>query len=123
MGLDCWVYQTNITADEINEFNYSNNSDEEDVTDFNTLVDEQEIWYGRKTHAIMDYLLRHYTGDNNVTYIDLDLDLEDLKIKFQHEVIVPTDFDEYELGCFKELIDNIESSYNPDKQLVFYAWY
>lgn len=123
MGLDCYVYTSKATVDEIeaswDEWNDSNNdtseADKPDLTN--------EIWYGRKTHTIMEILLENYQGEDNSEYILIDNDrIDGFKELFKREVILPNLFDEYELSSFKELIDALEEV-PEDDYIYFYAWY
>lgn len=123
MGLDCYVYTSKATVDEIeaswDEWNDSNNdtseADKPDLTN--------EIWYGRKTHAIMGLLLENYQGEDNCEYILIDNDrIDGFKELFKREVILPNLFDECELSSFKELLDALEEV-PEDDYIYFYAWY
>ena len=123
MGLDCWVYASDEPVEEQEVIRTM-----EDGTEYGHLeqsLDESiEVWYGRKTHIIMDYLLREADfSDDNCTYISLDhLDVEDLKRDYTKDLISPSYFNEYELECFKDLIDAL-SEVSEDKYIYFFAWY
>lgn len=124
MGLDCWVYASDepVIEEEIQGVM-------DDGTEFSHLEqslgeDYKEIWYGRKTHDIMNFLLRgaNYTSDNCV-YISLDhLDIDELKREHTKQVISPTWFDDGEIDHFKNLIEALEEV-SEDKYIYFYAWY
>ena len=123
MGLDCYVYTSKATVGEIEaawvEWNKrivdSSEADRPDLTN--------EIWYGRKTRKIMRLLLEGYLGDDNCEYIPIDVDrIADFKELFIREVILPNLFNEYELNCFKELLDALEHI-EEDDYVYFYAWY
>lgn len=124
MGLDCWVY----ASDEPVKYEEVQGA-MEDGTEFSHIEqslgeDNYEVWYGRKTHSIMDYLLKDaYFVEDNCKYISLDhLDLDELKLDFTKEFIASEQMDGYELECFKDLIDAL-SEVPEDKYLYFYAWY
>lgn len=123
MGLDCYVY---VSDEPVKEVEIQGSMD--DGTEFShieqNLTNEEEIWYGRKTHSIMDYLLMGLDiYDDNCTYISLGhLDVEELKRDYTKELISPGLINEDELDEFKELIEALE--YVPeDKYIYFYAWY
>lgn len=123
MGLDCYVYTSKATVDEIEaawvEWHDRNlDSSEADRPDLTN-----EIWYGRKTHTIMSLLLENYQGEDNCEYILIDNDrIDGFKELFKREVILPNLFDEYELNSFKELLDALEEV-PEDVYIYFYAWY
>lgn len=122
MGLDCYVYTSNSTKEEIDSswetYHETEDASYEDRPDLTT-----EIWYGRKTHRIMNLLLEGYLGDDNCEYVLIDKDrLDGFKELFKREVILPNLFDEYELNCFKELLDALENV-EEDDYIYFYAWY
>lgn len=124
MGLDCWVYASDepVKEEEVQGVM-------EDGSEFSRMEQSlgevyYEVWYGRKTHSIMDYLLKDaYFVNDNCRYISLDhLDLDELKLDFTKEFIASEQMDGYELECFKDLIDAL-SEVPEDKYLYFYAWY
>ena len=123
MGLDCWIY----TSDEPVK-NEEVQGVMDDGTKFShlkqSLDNEQEIWYGRKTHTIMDYLLMGLElSDDNCIYISLGhLDVDELKRDYTKELISPGLINEWELDEFKELIEALEEV-PEDKYIYFYAWY
>lgn len=123
MGLDCYVYVSDepVKYDEIQGVM-------EDGTEFShmeqNLDDTTEIWYGRKTHSIMDYLLMGLEiYEDNCTYISLGhLDVEELKRDYTKELISPDLINEWELDDFKALIEALEEV-PEDKYIYFFAWY
>lgn len=122
MGLDCYAYTSKSTKEEIDSawkiYHESEDTSMADSPDLTT-----EIWYGRKTHQIMRLLLEGYLGDDNCEYVLIDKDrLDGFKELFKREVILPNKFDEYELNCFKELLDALENV-EEDDYIYFYAWY
>ena len=122
MGLDCYVYTSNSTKEEIDSsweiYQETEDSSYEDRPDLTT-----EIWYGRKTHRIMNLLLEGYLGQDTCEYVLIDKDrIDGYKELFKREVILPNLFDEYELNCFKELLDALENV-EEDDYIYFYAWY
>lgn len=101
MGIDCYVYTSKCTKEEI----------------------DTEIWYGKETLEIMKLLLKGYLGDANCELVLIDKDrIDGFKELFKREVILPNLFDEYELYCFKELLDALENVEESD-YIYFYAWY
>lgn len=124
MGLDCWVHASDEPVFEEEVHGVKSDGIEYSYTE-QTLGDGYtKIWYGRKTHAIMDYLL---TGanfyDDNCTYISLDhLDIDELKREHTRQTISPTWLNEWEIDEFKELIEALEEV-PEDKYIYFYAWY
>lgn len=123
MGLDCWVYASDEpvteqevirTMDDGTEYGHLEQSLDESI----------EVWYGRKTHTIMDYLLREADfSDDNCTYISLGhLDVDELKRDYTKELISPGLINEWELDAFKELIEALENV-PEDKYIYFFAWY
>lgn len=124
MGLDCYVCQSKLDAKELEEF--KEKSTEADCSWDSSLVTE-DLWYGRKTHRIMDYLLQGYEGEDNCQHIPInDITIEDLTRLFREETIIPDWFGEdsrYELSCLKELIEALETERDKSKYLYFYAWY
>lgn len=122
MGLDCYVYTSKCTKEEIDSaweiYNETEDASMADRPDLTT-----EIWYGRKTHKIMSLLLEGYLGDDNCEYVLIDKDrIDSFKELFKREVILPNLFDEYELYYFKELLDALENV-EEDDYIYFYAWY
>ena len=124
MGLDCYVSQSKLDAEELEAFKQK--SEEENQYWDSSLVME-DLWYGRKTHRIMDYLLQGYEGEDNCQHIPIDdVTVEDLTRLFREETILPDWFGEdphYELSCLKELIKALETGRDKSKYLYFYAWY
>ena len=122
MGLDCYVQTSKCTKEEIETaWEIYNESEDASYADRPDLT--AEIWYGRKTHRIMDLLLEGYVGEDNCEYIPIDRDrIDGFKELFKREVILPNMFDEYELNCFKELLDALENV-EEDDYVYFYAWY
>lgn len=126
MGLDCYIYESKYSCDELNAHVCSEQSHCEACV---KTEDTNQIWYGRKTHTIMNMLINNRVKtDDNCTYIDIsDIDIEELKTLLVRETIQPTTFrnNEYELDCFVELVKVLEKSKkeNPDQYLQFYAWY
>lgn len=122
MGLDCYVQTSKCTKEEIETaWEIYNESEDASYADRPDLT--AEIWYGRKTHIIMTLLLEGYIGDDNCEYIPIDRDrIDGFKELFKREVILPNMFDEYELNCFKELLDALENV-EEDDYIYFYAWY
>lgn len=122
MGLDCYVYTSKCTKEEIETaWEIYNESEDASYADRPDLT--EEIWYGRKTHQIMNLLLEDYRGEDNCEYIPIDKDrIDGFKELFKREVILPNMFDEYELNCFKELLDALENV-EEDVYIYFYAWY
>lgn len=124
MGLDCYVCQSKLDAKELEEF--KEKSEEEHGYWDSSLITE-DLWYGRKTHRIMDYLLQGYEGEDNCEHIPIDdVTIEDLTRLFREETILPDWFGEdahYELSCLKELIEALETRRDEDQYLYFYAWY
>jgi hypothetical protein len=133
MGLDCYIYSSKHTAEELNEHACC-----DDVTDESETVvcigcekarDSHDLWYGRKTHTIMDMLLEHKNlSEDNCVHIGLnDVDLEGYKTLIGKETIQPRKFinNEYELDCFVDLVQKLDDDRktNPDNNLIFYAWY
>ena len=122
MGLDCYVYASNSTKEEI-ENAWKNYNESEDAAYEGRPDLTTEIWYGRKTHQIMNLLLEGYVGETNCEYIPIDRDrIDGFKELFKREVILPNKFDEYELNCFKKLLDALENV-EEDDYIYFYAWY
>ena len=124
MGLDCWVYASDEPVKEEELLGVRGDGLEFSYTEYNLGGENYEVWYGRKTHSIMDYLLKEaYYEEDNCEYISLDhLDLDKLKLDFTKELISPEQIDEYDLENFKELIDAL-SEVPEDKYIYFYAWY
>ena len=124
MGLDCYVCQSKLDAQELEAARVK--SEEENEYWDSSLVTE-DLWYGRKTHRIMDYLLQGYEGEDNCQHIPInDITIEDLTRLFREETIIPDWFGEdphYELSCLKELIEALETERDKSKYLYFYAWY
>lgn len=124
MGLDCYVCQSKLDAKELDTF-------KEKATEANCYWDSSSVteglWYGRKTHRIMDYLLQGYEGEDNCEHILIDhVTVEELTRLFREETILPDWFGEdphYELSCLKELIKALETGRDKSKYLYFYAWY
>lgn len=123
MGLDCYVF---VSDEPVKEVEIQGSMD--DGTEFShieqNLKNEEEIWYGRKTHSIMDYLLMGLDiYKDNCTYISLGhLDVEELKRDYTKELISPDLINEWELDDFKALIEALEEV-PEDKYIYFYAWY
>ena len=124
MGLDCWVYASDapVTEEEVQGVM-------EDGSEFSHIVqslgeENYEVWYGRKTHSIMDYLLKEASYmDDNCHYISLGhLDLDELKFDFTKEFITPDQISEHDLEDFKALIDAL-CEVPEDMYLYLYAWY
>lgn len=124
MGLDCWVHASDEPIKEKEIYEEMDDGTEISYTEQSLGEDSYEVWYGRKTHSIMDYLLKEASFvDDNCHYISLDhLDLDELKLDFTKEFIVSEQMDGYELECFKDLIDAL-SEVPEHKYLYFYAWY
>ena len=124
MGLDCYVCQSKLDAKELEDF--KEEALEEHASWDSSLVVE-DLWYGRKTHRIMDYLLQGYEGEDNCQHIPIDdVTVEDLTRLFREETIIPDWFGEdphYELSCLKELIKALETGRDKNQYLYFYAWY
>ena len=122
MGLDCYVYTSNSTKEELDS-SWETYQETVDASYEGRPNLTNEIWYGRKTHQIMRLLLEGYRGDDNCEYISIDKDrIDGFKELFKREVILPKMFDEYELNCFKKLLDALESV-EEDEYVYFYAWY
>lgn len=124
MGLDCWVHASDEPVKEGEVIRTMDDGTEYGYLEQSLGEDNYEVWYGRKTHSIMDYLLKEASFvEDNCHYISLDhLDLDELKIDFTKELINPDEISEYDLEDFKALIDAI-SEVPEDKYLYFYAWY
>lgn len=123
MGLDCWVYASDEPVK--NEEVQGVMDDGTEFSHLEQILDEPtEIWYGRKTHTIMDYLLMGLDiYDDNCTHISLGhLDVEELKRDYTKELISPDLINEWELDDFKALIEALEEV-PEDKYIYFYAWY
>lgn len=124
MGLDCYVTQSKLDAEELEAFQ---KKPEEENDFWDTTLVMEDLWYGRKTHRIMDYLLQGYEGENNCQHIPIDdVTVEDLIRLFREETILPDWFGEdshYELSCLKELIEALETGRDEDQYLYFYVWY
>lgn len=123
MGLDCWVYASDEPVK--NEEVQGVMDDGTEFSHLEQILDEPtEIWYGRKTHTIMDYLLMGLDiYDDNCTHISLGhLDVEELKRDYTKELISPDLINEWELDEFKALIEALEEV-PEDKYIYFYAWY
>lgn len=124
MGLDCYVCQSRLDAKELEDF--KEKATEADSSWDSSLVTE-DLWYGRKTHRIMDYLLQGYEGEDNCQHIPIDdVTVESLTRLFREESILPDWFGEdpqYELSCLKELIKALETGRDKNQYLYFYAWY
>lgn len=125
MGLDCYVLQSKLSPKELEEY-------KEKEVEANGYWDStevtQELWYGRKTHSLMDWLLTNYYGDDNCEHILIDhITVEGLKKFFVEETILPNHLNtssyEYEMECLQELINNLEAKQDTDQYLYFYAWY
>lgn len=121
MGLDCYVRTSTLGIDEIQAIV---DKAEENNTYYDAERFSTEIWYGRKTHAIMSYLLQNYSGDDNCVWIPIDdFTTEQIEKLWKREVIVPSIFNEYERDCLKELVDALKKYREEDEHLYFYAWY
>lgn len=124
MGLDCWVYASDEPVKEAIVQYFMDDGTGYERLEQSLADDYREIWYGRKTHTIMDYLLREADfSDDNCTYISLDhLDVEEFKRDYTKELISPGLINEWELDEFKELIEALEEV-PEDKYIYFFAWY
>lgn len=124
MGLDCWVHASDEPVKEGEVIRTMDDGTEYGYLEQSLGEDNYEVWYGRKTHSIMDYLLKEASFvEDNCRYISLEhLDLDELKLDFTKELITPVQISEYELEDFKTLIDAL-SEVPEDMYLYFYAWY
>lgn len=124
MGLDCWVYASDEPVKEQEVIRTMEDGTEYGHLEQSLVDDYKEIWYGRKTHSIMDYLLMGLDiYEDNCTYISLGhLDVEELKRDYTKELISPGLINEWELDDFKALIEALEEV-PEDKYIYFYAWY
>ena len=121
MRLDCMVYQSPLTPQQL-----------KDCLPKCDLYDElnalEELWYGRKTNTIMSILLDGYEGEDNCVYIPIshiDMSTDKLVKIATKEIIHPILFKdkEYEFEYFKELIHILKERRDPEQYLYFYAWY
>lgn len=124
MGLDCWVHASDEPVKEGEVIRTMDDGTEYGYLEQSLGEDNYEVWYGRKTHSIMDYLLKEASFvEDNCHYISLDhLDLDELKLDFTKELLIPDQISEHDLEDFKALIDAL-SEVPEDMYLYFYAWY
>ena len=124
MGLDCYVCQSKLDAKELQAFK-EKSVEQQEYWDSSSVT--EDLWYGRKTHRIMHYLLQGYEGEDNCQHIPIDdVTVEDLTRLFREETILPDWFAEdahYELSCLKELIEALETGRDKNQYLYFYACY